>query len=263
MKSRPDPPLLELGFYFGEQPEVDVFMRLVNNLMESGASLTGMGFARYGPDIRSTSFASVSGAPLPQPVALTADSLTRVLKDPHTRVVEVAMRDPIGTTEDAPELVSYISISPEAALIDRHPLAVITEGEVFCGVLQSGSKSRRREAGMKAYNRFRGLVQALDPDYAGITLENSLACPADLRRDPRSLAFRDFFVSGRYLGSKGLARIQELFVNAFIEPMSHGFYISCNADFNPAARNVDGESAQWLSVDAAKVIASARHYERN
>jgi hypothetical protein len=263
MKNCPDPPLLELGFYFGEQPEVDVFPRLITNLMEFGASLTGKGLAHYGPDIRAKSFASIFEEPLPEPVIVSADSLTGILNGPGIRIVEVAMRDPIGIAQNAPELVSYVSISPEAALIDRHPLTVITEGEVFCGVLQNEFKSRRREAGMKVYSRFRELVQTLDPEYASITVEHSLQCPADLRRDPRSLAFRDFFVSERYLGSKELARIQEIFTGAFIEPISYGFYVSCNADFNPAGRSLESESAQWLSVDAAKVIAFARDDERH
>jgi hypothetical protein len=257
MKNLPDPPFLELGFYFGDQPEADSFACLVTKLMELGASLTGAGSAHRGPDIRTKSFASMTDQPLPKPVTVSADSLTSIFKDPAIRIVELAMKDPIGIAQNAPGLVSYVSISPQAALIDRHPLAVITEGEVFCGALRDDFKESRHKAGIKVYNRFRELVQKLEPAYAAVTIEYPLQCPADLRRDPRSLAFRDFFVSERYLGSRGLARVKEIFNGAFIEPITNGLYVSCNEDFNPEGRNLNNESAQWLSVDAAKLIAFA------
>jgi hypothetical protein len=257
MKNRPDPPFLELGFYFADTPEADAFARLVETLIALGATLTGSGSAHRGSGIRGKSFASVTDKHLPEPVTVDALSLTQVLTDPDIRVVEVAMKDSIGIAQNAPELVSYVNISPEAARTDRHPLAVITEGEVFCGTLREHFARRRHEAGTAVYSRFRELVLALDPAYASITVEWPLECPTDLRRDSRSGAFRDFFVGGSYLASEELGLLQELFSGAFVEPLANGLYISSSEDFNPERRSLGAESAQWRSVDAAKLIATA------
>jgi hypothetical protein len=253
---RPNPPFLELGFYFANIPEADAFARLITTLLSLGATFTGEASMHRGIGIREKPFASITDAPLPELVTLDAATLMRSLVDPDIRLIEVYLDGAIGVARNAAEIVSYVSVSPEAAHADRHPLAILTEAEIFSGSLRQRFARRARRAGRQVYQRLRALVEATRPAYAAITVEFPLQCPTDLRRDPRSLAFRDFFVSGTYIGAPNLAVAKNLFAGAFVEPLTDGLYISCTKDFNPDGRNLPVEDAQRRSVEQAKLIAS-------
>jgi hypothetical protein len=173
--------------------------------------------------------------------------------------MEVRLDGAIGISHDASEVVTYVSVSDEASRTDHHPLAICTEGELFCGTGELRPKVARkaRAAGMQVYERFRVLVDALRPAYGAITVEIPLCCPTDLRRDPRSLAFRDFFVARTFFGGSIMTKLEALFTGAFVEPVGDGVYVSCSKEFNPEARNVDGDIVQWRSVEMGKLVAAA------
>jgi hypothetical protein len=250
------PPFLELGFYFANIPESDAFTQLVTALIGNGAKLTGEASARRGAGFKDMAFASISDSPLPEPLTTDVSTIMRSLTDPDVRIIEVYMHGATGLTLNTAEIVTYLSISREAVRTDKHPMAILTEGELFSGTLRHDFPQRARKAGMQVYHRFFALIEALQPAYAAITVENPLECPTDLRRDPRSLAFCDFFLSRAYIGASKLRTIQTLFTGAFIEPMGDGLYISCTEEFNPEGRSLDAEYAQRRSVDVAKLIAS-------
>ncbi|HKR63571.1 MAG TPA: hypothetical protein VJZ00_07545 [Thermoanaerobaculia bacterium] len=108
------------------------------------------------------------------------------------------------------------------------------------------------DAGRRVYERFRTLLDLLLPDFASITIEEPLQCPADLQQDPRSLAFRDFYVSATTIDCR---RITKLFHEAYCEEVAAGVYVSTTRWFNPRAHALDRETAQFLSVEVAKWIA--------
>jgi hypothetical protein len=240
---------LELNFYFANLPEVEAFTRLVTTLLALGAKFTGTGYAHRGEGLRDKPFASTHDSVLePVPIRDVTD-LTRSLADPDIRLVQVYMEGATSTMSNVAEIVTYLSISPEAAHTDRHPLAIWTDGEVFSGPLREKYTQRARKVGRRTYERFRALIEALRPAYAAITSEWSLECPADLRRDPRSLAFRNFFVSRAHLEEANLAYIQRLYSRAYIEPMGDGLYISCSKEFNPLGRGLDvGDTPRQTEV---------------
>lgn len=250
------PPFLELGFYFANIPEADAFAHLVTALIGNGAKLTGEASARRGAGVKDMSFASINDSPLPEPLTADVSTIMRYLTDPDVRIIEVYMGGAIGITVNTAEILTYLSISPEAVRTDKHPIAILTEGELFSGTLRHEFSQSARKAGMQVYHSFCALIEALQPAYAAITVENPLECPTDLRRDPRSLAFCDFFVSRAYIGALKLRIIQTFFQGAFIESMGDGIYISCTEEFNPEGRSLDAEYAQRQSVEVAKLIAS-------
>lgn len=253
---RPDPPYLGLNFYFARADEADAFSSLFKTLLRLGAQFCGEATLRRGDGIRGEPFAAITDSPLPQTVTLDNATLLQLLADPDVRVIQVLMEGAIGTPPDATEILSYTSISPQASNTDQHPLAIWSEGELFSGPFKHTRRTQLE--GRRVYERFRDLVAASRPDYAAITNEMGLECPTDLRRDPRSYAFKDFYVSEDFLGRAKLVKLHEWFQDAYREELADGVYISCNRAFNPNEMELESEEAQWRSLRVAKLISSVR-----
>lgn len=252
---RLEPPLLGLSFYFANVSEADAFSLLVMALLHLGAKFTGQASVHRGAGVRNRPFASITDEPIPEQVTLDASAMAKVLTDPDIRVIEVYMDGAIGIARDAAEIVTYVSISPEATRTDRHPLAILTEGWLFEGTFPKKYPKQARKAGRQAYKRFCSLIDSENPAYAAITREISLECPTDLRRDPRSYAFLDFFVSRKFLGASNLTKVKNIFQGAYIEEVGDGLYISCTKEFNPEGISLDPEDAAWHSLQVAKLVA--------
>ncbi len=254
----PNPPFLEIGFYFASTPEAKAYDQLVRALTNTGAEFTGEGRAYRFHGAKDTQFASIHEHNLEPVVIRTTADFEAHIEDADTRLIQVEMKGATRTTDDTKEVVGYVSISPDAVGKDRHPLSIVTDGELICSPLRKKSPERARAIGEKVYERFLELLETLKPTYAAITCEYALECPADLRRDPRSLAFRDFFVSGTDLGRKTLDTVRKIFDGAYTKAIADGLYVSSFEYLNPAAKALDAETAQWKSVDVAKLIASLR-----
>jgi hypothetical protein len=252
---RPEPPLLGLSFYFADISEADAFSRLVMALLHMGAKFTGHASVHRGAGVRNRPFASTIDEPIPEPVTLDISVMTQILTEPDIRVIEIYIDGAIGIARDTAEIISYVSISSEASHTDRHPLAIWTEGWLFEGTFPKKYPKRSRKAGRQVYELFCSLIESEKPAYAAITTEIFLECPADLRRDPRSYAFLDFFVSGKFLGTSNLTKIQKIFHGAYVEEVGDGLYISCTKNFNPEGISLDPEDATWHSLQVAKLIA--------
>ena len=252
-------PFLEIGFYFGKSSETDAFTRLVKALTDLGAWFTDDGYAHLGLGVRDASFSSITER-APRPVAVKSlGDIERYFADPDTRLIQVYMSGVTGTVHHVAEIVTYLSVSPEAAQMDRHPLAIWTEGWMFSGpphFLRRHAKQAKKVGG-QIYQRFKTLVETLQPSYGAITIEEALECPADLRHDPRSYAFQDFFVKRTFLGAPNCEHLRDLFADAYIEPVDDGLYISSHGDFNPKDKSLDTNRALEQSVEVAKMIGSA------
>src|SRR5205823_4269453 len=88
------------------------------------------------------------------------------------------------------------------------------------------------------YRRFLDIIAMTNPAYAAITVEAPMKCPYDLRLNPESAGFLDFFISEKYIGHDAIERIRQIYQGAYIESVSNGLYISCVSDFNPSRLNL-------------------------
>ena len=90
-----------------------------------------------------------------------------------------------------------------------------------------------------------------------LLVEYSLEEPRELRLDPRSLAFKNSFLSLRRLDKKVLEEAIRLAgKNAYVERRAAGVYISMNSELNPEGRDVPSpEGKRGSSRYAASTIA--------
>ena len=156
----------------------------------------------------------------------------------------------------APGIVG-LSEKLEEAEIKGRTLLLRTEGQAFCGTFRK-AKKRLKRLGRKAYARFVEVAEIVPCSYGAILVEYALEEPSELRRDPRSLAFRDCFVSRRALGQDMVAQVLAWAgSDAYVEEMPSGVYLSMTPEFNPEGRGVPPLEAQKRSVGIASVLAAA------
>jgi len=253
----PDPPLLGCSFYFPDISDADALALLIEGLVRLEARFTGEALALRAQGARSKLFASptdlLSDDNGVGRITLDLPRLRHYLTDPDVLLLRIGVTGAIGLAPH--EVATYSFILPESVGVDTHPLVIWSEGEAFSGPDRRVTKATRR-AGRKVYDRFLALVKILSPAYAAITVEYSLECPTDLRYDSRSYAFRDFFVSGEFIGQSNLRQIREMFEDAYVEVVNSGLYISSFSAFNPLNEDLNSQLATSKSVIVAKVIAS-------
>jgi hypothetical protein len=132
-----------------------------------------------------------------------------------------------------------------------------TEGLAFCGPFRDNRK-RLKKLGRKVYQRFVEVADAIPCVYGAILGEYSLEEPVKLRQDPRSLAFRDFFLSRERLENKAIEEAIRLAGDeAYVESRASGVYTSMNAEFNPKGRSIPSPESQERSVQISAVIGRA------
>ncbi len=177
------------------------------------------------------------------------------LRGTQRAMATISNRDPVDVGParlSLPNLIG-ISSSPEELEVMGSVVVVRTEGEAFCGPMRK-QRGRLRSFGKKAYDRFVDIADSIECEYAAILVEYSLEGPDELRRDPRSLAFRNFFVS-RELGQSALDEIIHASgEDAYVEELKSGVYVSMSAEFNPAGQSVDPLDAEERSMKVAKIV---------
>lgn len=236
----PGGPLLELNFYSHNFSEIEFFTHLLTALIQLGAQFFGQGCAYSGPNIRDKPFASINDM-LCEPVEVKSlQDIEQYSDNPDLRLVKVYMHNIIDVEQTAAEVVTYVSLPAELVRIERHPVAIWTEGSILSGTFSTVSRQRQRyaqEVGNRVYEKFKALIELLQPAYAAITSEEDLKTPTGLQYDPRNRAFQDFYVSFDFLDSQAIERIKYLYKDAYIECMKNGIYISTYEYFNPIGVN--------------------------
>lgn len=155
-----------------------------------------------------------------------------------------------------PGLVGLRSESEELERFGR-VIALRTEGETFCGEGRK-ARGRLRRLGSIAYKRFVEVAELVPCIYGAILVEYSLEEPEALRKDPRSLAFRNFYVRHAHVSGETLKTIVQLAgSNAYVETLERGTYVSMSAEFNPDRRDINSIESQERSVEIASVFANA------
>jgi hypothetical protein len=131
-----------------------------------------------------------------------------------------------------------------------------TEGEAFCGPARQAA--RLKKLGGRVYKRFVQVADEIAPAYGAIAVEYSLEEPQALRQDPRSLAFRDFFVSRTRLSSNALDDVlQHAGDDVYVEERKAGVYVSMTAEFNPRGCGIPSSEAQERSARISAIIGRA------
>jgi hypothetical protein len=136
-------------------------------------------------------------------------------------------------------------------------LEVRTEGEAFCGPRYSPIP-RATILGATVFEKLVGYSNVLCPLYGAIVVEYSLESPDELRRDSRSLAFRDFYLAKRALDERSWLVLDELLDDrVYRHEMSAGIYVSMSSYFNPEGKELPPIEAQELSVKIGEVLATS------
>lgn len=149
-----------------------------------------------------------------------------------------------------------ISNKPEELELYGGVLVLRTEGEAFCG--PAVHTERARELGLRVYRRFLDVADRIPTTYGAILVEYSLEEPHELRRDPRSLAFRNFFLSRERLGHEVVAEVIGLAgEDAYVEQTGTGVYISMDTDFNPAGRGISADEVGGTRARIPIVVGRA------
>jgi hypothetical protein len=132
-----------------------------------------------------------------------------------------------------------------------------TEGEAFCGP-ERDDRTQLKKLGRRVYRRFVEVADTIPCVYGAILVEYSLEEPKKLQQDPRSLAFRDFFLSRQRLENRAVEDVLRLAGDeAYIESRATGVYISMSAEFNPKGRSIPSLEAQERSARISAVIGRA------
>jgi hypothetical protein len=87
-----------------------------------------------------------------------------------------------------------LSLKLEELVVRGGVVILRTEGEAFCGLFRD-NRMRLKKLGRRVYQIFVEVADAIPCVYVAILVEYSLEEPRKLRQDPRSLAYRDFFLS--------------------------------------------------------------------
>jgi hypothetical protein len=222
-----DPPHLDLAFYVGRSKAVEEAVRAIQALANSGASFTG--------DVDVVHENTESRLVI-RDVALLRDNGVQ-----HPE--RIYIRSATGITDKT----EFIKISGDVILLR-------TEAEEFCGPSRT-RQGRLFELGTKAYRAFKTIASGIDAAYGGICIEWPLEDLATLKRDPRSLAFQNFFISRAALGERAIEEIvARVGQGAHVEQVERGIYVSMTAEFNPEHRAVTPIEAQYRSVRVAELL---------
>jgi hypothetical protein len=132
--------------------------------------------------------------------------------------------------------IKYLPISVQAQKYNNKPIAIWTSGSSFS---YYEITSELYEKGLEAYHTFKDMIINLGPDYGAITVDYSMECPYDTFIN-KSYAFSDFYLSTHYFPSEVLSHfIKEMEdLNAYIEFVLNGYYISSSSFFNPARKKI-------------------------
>jgi hypothetical protein len=143
---------------------------------------------------------------------------------------------------------------PEEIYSTGPKVIVRTEGEDFCGPMRSNT-GRLGELGHVVSDAFLRIAGAANCMYGAILVEYELETPSELRRDSRSLAFHDFFLSRKNLPPDVFAAAMVgVTSGAYTRETSDGMYVSMSREFNPEGRQVETELAHQVSVRVAVAL---------
>lgn len=213
----PDAPFLEFSFYFRATAPLDAFLQVVEKVASR----------------KSIEFLEVSGN-------LAADTLN--MKKPYALDGHTISASVKSVAEIRNYLLSNKVVAPK---VKTHGLLNLMENKYEFILLSPDSTSmgsvvslwcdgswlsqppaplsgEQKNRGKKSLSLFREFILLLNPAYAAVTLDTPLETPDRLKSDPRSIAFRDFFLSQPYLTTAISAAFADKFSTFHQEPIGEG-----------------------------------------
>jgi hypothetical protein len=252
----PDPPFLELGFYFRGLSGRDAFYNLVRTLttkfkaVPKEATVTSTGTTSYpSPDAKIIE----TNVKIDRP-----ERLWQLFSDQSTFVQKVALENGTRIVPDAKEFAVVLPVRRQNPENDKNSVAIWIEGESLSHADSfGGSTTKSSKVGSRALAVFKDLVTQLQPTYGAITVDYGLETPYDLRDDPRTYAFRDFYLDRTSFGDDSLRAIRDRFPNAVHQDFANGQITTTTRVFSrtPWESDIPSSEAYSLSVFVGRMVS--------
>jgi hypothetical protein len=160
------------------------------------------------------------------------------------------------TSEVAIRVPDIVGIAAEEeAMICRGVIVLRTSGDAFSG--PPGTRRSIADAlGLRIQERFLELIGRMSGcAYGAILVEYSLEEPDELLKDPRSLAFRNFYANSTGLRGNAIAEILKLAgPDCYVKSLDDGIYVSMSRHFNPERRSIPADEAMDRSARISAVV---------
>ena len=188
---RPNGETVSFDFYF-HQAKCEYALRdVVHYCMANSGKLSGEVLVAQLNKAKETRFTSVYSNPVYEKV-VDEEGLGLQFLDNGIRVLIVGMWNAIGRSKETPDIVTFKGVSEDTPLDQPNPISIVSEGWVFS---TPGYEKERNNLARFFHQRFVAICDALQPTYAAILNEDSLACPNDLRKGKALRSFANFFIS--------------------------------------------------------------------
>lgn len=247
-----NPPFIELGYYLLNSLDADSLELAYRALIQHGISFGGAMKIARGQGIRSQPFAFKTDYLTSWENQISELELIGALDSPDVKVVEILCKDAMDG-ELVPMILTYNGSSQPTR---THSLSVQTDGTIFSCIDPADRVNVQIQRGEYYYRLFLSITKLLQPLYSSITIEYPLESLDDLKTDPRSMAFCNFFVNSGLIGSRKTMTIAQEMSSAYVESLRGGVYYSVQFPFNPAGIHLDSELALQKSVSVATIIGN-------
>jgi len=226
----PDAPFLELGFQFHNLSGREAIERLAKFTLES--ETTKPVSAEILKSYSGVLLGSDRDLPRITQKLRSSAELLRLVSDPESLVTRIVVEGATQLVRDASEIITMIPIESNEPNDCGNSVAICLEGAwlsfphgdapIPTKILNMGAKVR---------TIFVDFVRRLKPSYASITVDYGLEAPCDLRKDPRTHAFRDFFLSSVWYDAL-MQDIRRKFPTIYFEQLPTGQFITTSQLFS-------------------------------
>ena len=226
----PDAPFLELGFQFHNLSGREAIERLAKFILES--ETTKPVSVEILKSYSGVLLGSDRDLPRITQKLRSSAELLRLVSDPESLVTRIVVEGATQLVRDASEIITMIPIESNEPNDCGNSVAICLEGAwlsfphgdapIPTKILNMGAKVR---------TIFVDFVRRLKPSYASITVDYGLEAPCDLRKDPRTHAFRDFFLSSVWYDAL-MQDIRRKFPTIYFEQLPTGQFITTSQLFS-------------------------------
>jgi len=201
----PDSPYLELGFYFESLAQREVLLRVIDTLtLWGGVSCHSATSSIPGPKENETD-AKEQRQCKEREYAISDLNEVRALMTNDDQVLRKLTIS--GLMNIIPDTYEFVVSGDRVGRPSQHGTVIGIWGDGSW--LSTGSTevdAFQKKCGPRVLEVFRTLIGEMSPTYAAITVDYGLETPDELRRDPRSYAFRNFYLSARLLSQSVIRR---------------------------------------------------------
>ena len=245
----PDPPFIEIGLYFSELDSRSALEKVAWHFVENLGALPKRVFLSkdrpvLGRNVETHEKKLARGSDLFIAMREHAGPVHKLVLEKASKVIP-----------NVREYISSVPISEKAVRFDKNPVAIQIEGVAFSRPASGKIPASAKKIGNKVNRFFKEVVASLSPSYGSITVEYGLECPRDLKSDPRSLAFRDFYIAESFIGAEGIRSICKQFPGVHHCAAHNGQFTFSSGLFSPIPLDSSSIDGYELSQVVAEIIA--------